>query len=305
MIEIIKGQTPEDIREKCHHLCQQYLGGVWSDVRINDVNVRRISGGFSNQLYHCQLSDSVGVGADNEPRDVAVRLFGEKNLNTEFAGAGRHTDAIVGPLMAKHGLGPKIYGSFPSGEIQQFVKAYEKFPIDRLIDELNLDVLNTESLNRELQWLYKCMDETDSPVCFVHNDFRGNNIMVLDDTDHNSNTRTGQRVMFCDFECSGFGYRGTDLGTIFAEWNRDGFNDYKTVQQFPDDIHIKPFIDEYMAESIRLRGQAFSGDPRNTFTHIMTEIKVFTLVSNLFMIAISLAMDESPDVPLYTKRNLT
>jgi thiamine kinase-like enzyme len=182
-------------------------------------------------------------------------------------------------------------------------KAYKKFPIDKLMADLKLDAITTDGLRLELEWLREIMSSTESAVCFVHNDFRPNNILVLDANDGNDNPNDNQ-IIFCDFECSGYGFRGTDLGSLFAEWNREGLESYTRVQNFPNDFIVKSFIEEYIRESIRLNGDKFSEDSRNSCQHIIKETKVFTLVSNLYFITASLVMDESPDMEVFSKTNL-
>ncbi|CAG2180473.1 unnamed protein product, partial [Oppiella nova] len=97
------------------------MWGVWARVPMSAIQVSRIYGGQSNQMYRCRLVDSVRVEGD-EPRDVVIKLYGDKYFNTECAGSDRHNDAILASIMSEHGLGPRIYQSWASGEIQPFLK---------------------------------------------------------------------------------------------------------------------------------------------------------------------------------------
>jgi len=120
-VEILRGETPEDIIQKCFVLCKDYLGGIWAKISVENIELERISGGFSNQIYHCALSQSVEPNGD-EPREVVLRFYGEKQSNFDYESNNRLNDAIISVLMSKHNLGPKIYGIFPGGEIQQYCK---------------------------------------------------------------------------------------------------------------------------------------------------------------------------------------
>lgn len=80
MADLVRGTTPKDIEERCLSLCQAYIGGTWSTAKsTEDVNVKRISGGLTNQLYHVQLKDSLPRVANtiylDEPTDVAIKLY--------------------------------------------------------------------------------------------------------------------------------------------------------------------------------------------------------------------------------------
>ena len=167
--------------------------------------------------------------------------------------------------------------------------AYNEFPIEKMINEYELTTFKTIELNEQLEWLRHTIKSMDSPICFSHNDFRGNNIMVSKEYDLNSNFK--ECILFCDFEVSGYGYRGADFGTLFAEWNRKD-RAYREIQDFPNDSTIEPFIDEYIRESVCIYGNQYLNDKRNTFEHILKEVKVFTLVSYMVMLTSCLAIQD-------------
>src|SRR6185437_7406451 len=66
-----RGDTPQDIKKRCYNLCQDYLGGVWLQVNINDIEVKRLSGGLTNQLYYCALNEDHRKLVTTEPKEVA------------------------------------------------------------------------------------------------------------------------------------------------------------------------------------------------------------------------------------------
>src|SRR4051812_4132126 len=73
-MDIVRGETPPDIKERCLKMCQDYLSGVWSEQTIDTIEVRRISGGFCNQMYYCGLIERSG----EVPQEVVVRFYGPK-----------------------------------------------------------------------------------------------------------------------------------------------------------------------------------------------------------------------------------
>jgi len=121
-IEILRGTTPENIKQRCYDLCKDYLAGVWLKVEIDQIEVKRLSGGFTNQLYYCAISKPIKSNND-EPQEVAIRLYGGKHFNNLDCGQNeRLTDVIIALLVSQCKLGPKIFGLFEDGQIQQYYK---------------------------------------------------------------------------------------------------------------------------------------------------------------------------------------
>ena len=170
--------------------------------------------------------------------------------------------------------------------------------INDLIEECNCQTLKKYDLKQELEWIKTCVLKSNSPIVFCHNDFRGSNIMKTESK--NNNIDKEDKLVICDFEYSSYGYRGMDFGAIFAEWGRT-LNDYKSLHNFPEDSVIKPFIEGYISESIKIKGKKFSENKFNSIEQILKEIKVFTLVSNMFGVVFLLKNDGSGDYPLDRK----
>ena len=121
----IRGSTPDGIEQRCLELCQAYIGGIWNLVtRIEDVTVKRVTGGFANQLYHVKLNHKYLT--DNlieQPTEVAIKLYQEKQMkNYHHDDSERLNDIVILPIASQAGIGPKVYGIFNDGCIQQFVK---------------------------------------------------------------------------------------------------------------------------------------------------------------------------------------
>jgi len=194
--------------------------------------------------------------------------------------------------------GDWVFQSFDS-----FYKtAYQKFDINSLIEECNCQTLKKYDLKQEIEWLKKCVTETNSPIVFCHNDFRGSNIMITEND--NNNTDNKEKIVLCDFEYSSYSYRGVDFGTIFAEWGRT-MEDFLKPCDLPDDSVIKQFIDSYITESISIGGKEYSNNKLNSFEHLMKELKVFILVSYMFFVTFLLkAEEEVIDIPFDKKRNM-
>ena len=126
--KLVRGDTPADIEARCLSLVQSYIGGSWANATSPaDITVQRISGGFTNQLYHVQLKESVPRAAnpvyqdEEEPTEVAIKLYQSKHMKTYHADdPERLNDTVVLNVMSQTGLGPKVYGIFADGFIQAY-----------------------------------------------------------------------------------------------------------------------------------------------------------------------------------------
>ena len=176
-----------------------------------------------------------------------------------------------------------------------YSEANKLFDLNALYSECNCITLKTYDLLTELEWLKRTVTEVDSPVMFTHSDFRSSNIMVTE----------SDGIVICDYEYSCYSYRGCDFGTIFADWGQS-WEEVKTVQEFASDHTLKPFIDAYINELIKLNGEKFREDQRNSVQHILKEGKVFALVSYMFFILLTLKANESvfANIPFDKKKQM-
>ena len=118
-----RGPTPPNIEETCLQLCQQYLGGVWVTLTIDEIKVERLSGGLTNQMYYCAIDDNKQRCDAEEPQEVAILLYGHKFFNNSTNESNKRlTDTIIALQMSEKGLGPKVYGLFERGQILKYYK---------------------------------------------------------------------------------------------------------------------------------------------------------------------------------------
>jgi len=118
-MNILRGATSDDIKQKAQKLCCEYLAGAWLGITADQMILSRISGGFTNQLHYCGLPDSIKTISD-ESREIALRLYGPKHFGTWDEVSERFTDSVGTIIMSEMKIGPKIYGVFLEGEIQEY-----------------------------------------------------------------------------------------------------------------------------------------------------------------------------------------
>ena len=85
-------------------------------------------GGLSNLLYCCRLSDDVTLTGD-EPRSVLLRIYGQiirENPETVL------TDSVIFALLAEKNLGPKLFGVFTEGRVEEYVPVSNTCYVSRL-----------------------------------------------------------------------------------------------------------------------------------------------------------------------------
>ena len=68
-------------------------------------------------LYCCWLSDSVPV-VGTEPRRVLLRIYGQIIHEHPVTVL---TDSVIFGLLAEKGMGPKLYGVFTTGRVEEYV----------------------------------------------------------------------------------------------------------------------------------------------------------------------------------------
>lgn len=74
-------------------------------------------------LYCVSLPESCVPDKTNErePRQVLIRIYGQ--VHGERALESIITDSVIFTLLSERGLGPKLYGVFPGGRIEQYINA--------------------------------------------------------------------------------------------------------------------------------------------------------------------------------------
>ncbi|XP_070283776.1 choline kinase alpha isoform X2 [Myotis yumanensis] len=150
-------------RRRAYLWCKEFLPGAWRGLREDQFHISIIRGGLSNMLFLCSLPDTVATVGD-EPRKVLLRLYGAiLKMGTE----AMVLESVMFAILAERSLGPKLYGIFPQGRLEQFI------PSRRLeTEELSLPDISAEvaekmatfhgmkmPFNKEPKWLFGTMEK--------------------------------------------------------------------------------------------------------------------------------------------------
>lgn len=107
-------------------LVSSYFDFEWPTTELEDVQLRKVTGGFVNRLHLITRTNSV----DLEPATVLIRHFGlGSNSFHEVPLASSTTlsateQALVYYEMGRRGWGPKVYGIFPGGRLEEYIDAH-------------------------------------------------------------------------------------------------------------------------------------------------------------------------------------
>ncbi|XP_054724032.1 choline/ethanolamine kinase-like isoform X2 [Uloborus diversus] len=169
-LNIFKGAR--GMRDQAYQICRDYLSGSWKSISSNDMVFRSISGGMSNLLYYCSLPET-HTPLVGEPRQVLMRMYGQIHEGAE----AKVTESVIFMMLSERKLGPKLYGIFPGGRLEEYIPA-RALICDELKDpELSATIarklakvhtLNVP-INKEPTWLFEKMENW---VKFAKNDVR-------------------------------------------------------------------------------------------------------------------------------------
>ncbi|XP_028441407.1 choline/ethanolamine kinase [Perca flavescens] len=159
------GRTEEvdrDTRGRAFAWCRDFLSGSWKTIKEGDFQISIVSGGLSNLLYLCSLPDRVpSVG--EEPRQVLLRVYGAILQGVDSL----VLESVMFAILAERALGPKLYGIFPAGRLEQYLPN-TRMRTDQLSDsaisaEIAVKLARFHEMsmpfNKEPKWLFGTIDK--------------------------------------------------------------------------------------------------------------------------------------------------
>uniref|UniRef100_T1HFI9 Choline kinase n=3 Tax=Rhodnius TaxID=13248 RepID=T1HFI9_RHOPR len=238
-------------------ICKGYLNGPWKKITPEDVTVKSLSGGLSNWLFQVKLEKE-----EAKPQQVLIRLYGQ--THGEGALENLITESVIFTLLSERKLGPKLYGVFPGGRIEEFIPARPLTQQEMADPTLNLIVAEKMAavhtmnipINKEPRWLWDTMNkwlmniDEQPPVTDVQRDIFSRNLKTEALWLRNHLSKIYSPVVFChndlqqgnilrredqpkhsstglvliDFEYCSYNFRGFDLANHFIEWMYDYTN---------------------------------------------------------------------------------
>uniref|UniRef100_A0A4W4HBF6 Ethanolamine kinase n=1 Tax=Electrophorus electricus TaxID=8005 RepID=A0A4W4HBF6_ELEEL len=113
--DIRPNEPDQQTKHMAYLWCKEFLHGAWKSIDEDDFQITVIRGGLSNSLFLCALPEEAGVG--DEPRNVLLRLYGAILQGAE----AMVLESVMFAILAERQLGPKLYGIFPQGRLEQYI----------------------------------------------------------------------------------------------------------------------------------------------------------------------------------------
>ncbi|XP_012735327.2 choline/ethanolamine kinase isoform X2 [Fundulus heteroclitus] len=109
-------EVDRDTKSRAFLWCRDFLSGSWKTVGEADFQISIISGGLSNLLFLCCLPEHVPCVGE-EPRQVLLRVYGAILQGVDSL----VLESVMFAILAERTLGPKLYGIFPEGRLEQYL----------------------------------------------------------------------------------------------------------------------------------------------------------------------------------------
>ncbi|KAI1299622.1 Choline kinase alpha [Halotydeus destructor] len=139
-------------KEDARKLCANFLSGSWDTLTDDTFDIQVLPLGLVNRIFICE-NKSGNDDFPDEPRKVILRLYGGKMDVGEghiFRNGGILEEVLVFYTMGNLGLGPKLYGVFPEGRLEQYIPS-------RISNNADYECLETQALfARKLARMHVC-----------------------------------------------------------------------------------------------------------------------------------------------------
>uniref|UniRef100_A0A8C5R599 Ethanolamine kinase n=1 Tax=Leptobrachium leishanense TaxID=445787 RepID=A0A8C5R599_9ANUR len=161
--EICRDDEPDSrTRRKAYRWCKEFLSGAWKNLEEDRFQISIIRGGLSNMLFLCSLPEDVKV-VSNEPRCVLLRLYGAILQGAE----AMVMESVMFAILAERSLGPKLYGIFPQGRLEQYIPSRRLETCELRLPDLSSEIAIKMSrfhgmsmpFNKEPKWLFGTMEK--------------------------------------------------------------------------------------------------------------------------------------------------
>ncbi|XP_071617849.1 choline kinase alpha isoform X5 [Heliangelus exortis] len=217
-------------RRKAYLWCKEFLPGVWRELREEQLQINPIRGGLSNMLFQCSLPDTVETLGD-EPRKVLLRLYGailqmrscnkgetvQSQKDSDLQGAEAMVlESVMFAILAERALGPKLYGIFPQGRLEEFIPSRKLSTEELSLPDISAEIAEkmarfhgmTMPFNKEPKWLFGTMEKYLNQVLRIK-------------FTKESRTRKLNKLLSYNLPQEMKNLRGFDIGNHFCEWMYD------------------------------------------------------------------------------------
>uniref|UniRef100_A0A8C8SHX2 Ethanolamine kinase n=1 Tax=Pelusios castaneus TaxID=367368 RepID=A0A8C8SHX2_9SAUR len=165
--------VPGPTRLRAFLWCREFLAGSWKLIGPDEFGISPVSGGLSNLLYKCSLPDHI-LSVGDEPRQVLLRVYGAiLQVRQQCAGSLSRQgvdslvlESVMFAILAERALGPRLYGVFPQGRLEQYIPSRRLQTEDLRDPDISREIAMKMSrfhgmvmpFNKEPKWLFGTME---------------------------------------------------------------------------------------------------------------------------------------------------
>ncbi|XP_039584287.1 choline kinase alpha isoform X2 [Passer montanus] len=150
-------------RRRAYLWCKEFLPGAWRGLREEQLRISPIRGGLSNMLFQCSLPDTIETVAD-EPRTVLLRVYG---AILQMGAEAMVLESVMFAILAERALGPKLYGIFPQGRLEEFIPSRKLSTEELSLPDISAEIAEKMArfhgmkmpFNKEPKWLFGTMEK--------------------------------------------------------------------------------------------------------------------------------------------------
>ncbi|XP_067401441.1 choline/ethanolamine kinase isoform X2 [Emydura macquarii macquarii] len=156
-----RSAVPGPTRLRAFLWCREFLAGSWKRVGPEEFGISPVSGGLSNLLYKCSLPDHI-LSVGDEPRQVLLRVYGAILQGVDSL----VLESVMFAILAERALGPRLYGVFPEGRLEQYIPSRRLQTEDLRDPDISREIAMKMSrfhgmvmpFNKEPKWLFGTME---------------------------------------------------------------------------------------------------------------------------------------------------
>ncbi|XP_061391490.1 choline/ethanolamine kinase [Musca vetustissima] len=120
--------------------------------------------GNKRKRYDSSSSTLASAYRQKEPKEVLLRIYGQSH--GEDALEQMITESVVFALLSERHFGPRLYGIFPGGRLEQYIPARALLTSELAIPEISMKIAEKMAeihtlnipMSKEPDWLWNCME---------------------------------------------------------------------------------------------------------------------------------------------------
>ncbi|XP_074759723.1 choline/ethanolamine kinase isoform X3 [Athene noctua] len=155
------GAVPAATRLQAYAWCREFLAGSWKLIGPEEFCIGPVSGGLSNLLFKCALPEHI-LSVGDEPRQVLLRVYGAILQGVDSL----VLESVMFAILAERALGPRLYGVFPQGRLEQYIPSRRLRTEDLRDPDISGEIAVKMSrfhgmvmpFNKEPKWLFGTME---------------------------------------------------------------------------------------------------------------------------------------------------